>query len=178
MNNRVENLQYPIGRFVAADAYSNIEISEFLHRIKSFPLRLEGEVEHLTPVQLDTPYRDGGWTVRQLIHHIADSHSNAYIRTKWTLTEDSPLIKAYDEKLWALTPETAGEIELSLLVIKSLHQKWTSLLEQLSESDRLRYFIHPETQRKINLNTLIHNYAWHGDHHLAHIANLRLRMSW
>jgi uncharacterized damage-inducible protein DinB len=174
----MEDLRFPIGRFSKQETYSIEDVSKFINQISVLPSRLLENVSNLSNTQLETPYREGGWTVKQLIHHMADSHVNAYIRTKWTLTEDCPLIKAYDEKLWAITPETNNDIGLSLLLIKSLHQKWATLLSQLTEVERARSFIHPETQNKINLNMLIHNYAWHGEHHLAHILGLRRRMNW
>jgi hypothetical protein len=174
----MEDVRYPIGKFVSKDNYSSNELQSFIQRIESFPTRLQQAIQNLTDSQLDTPYRDEGWTVRQVVHHVADSHTNAYIRLKWTLTEDAPVIKAYDEKKWAETAEVKEDISLSLAVIKSLHAKWVTLLKALSKNELNRYFIHPETKKQITLPTLMGQYAWHGDHHLAHITSLKSRMGW
>lgn len=170
--------RYPIGKYNAKEAYTPRELAGFLERIESLPHRMEAAVRGLSDTQLDTPYRDGGWTVRQVIHHVADSHLNAYIRVKWALTEESPIIKPYDEKAWALTPETSADPSLSLIFLKALHAKWTALLKALPEADRGREFIHPATQRSVNIDQLMAMYAWHGDHHLAHITELKKRMQW
>lgn len=172
------DLQYPIGKFQAREDYSPEEIQSYIERIASLPSRLRSATANLNRQQLDTPYRDGGWTVRQVVHHVADSHMNAYIRLKWTLTEDSPLIKAYDEKAWAQTPETNESIELSLDLIEALHKKWCTLLKKVPQSELKKYFTHPQTQKQVTLQTQLAMYAWHSDHHLAHITNLKSRMGW
>lgn len=172
------DLRYPIGKFSARESYTEDECNEFLQRIETLPARLEAAVRGLNDTQLDTPYREGGWTVRQVTHHIPDSHLNAYIRTKWALTEASPLIKAYDEKAWATTPETGGDPAVSLSLLKSLHAKWVILLRALKEDERARTFTHPATGKAVRLDQLMGTYAWHGDHHLAHINGLKKRMSW
>jgi len=164
-----ETLRYPKGRFTPRENYSTEELEELIRRIETLPARLGDLLQGLSEQQLDTPYREGGWTARQVIHHLADSHMNAYIRFKWTLTEDTPTIKAYDEKRWAQTPETALEAQLSLDVIKALHAKWATLLKALSSDDLKREYIHPETQKRNRLDRIIAMYAWHGDHHLAHL---------
>jgi hypothetical protein len=171
-------LQYPIGKFQAKSEYTSVEILDNIARIESLPTRLNSAVIGLTETQLDTPYREGGWTVRQVIHHLADSHMNAYIRTKWTLTEESPLIKAYEEKDWANTPETTEPPAISVSLLTSLHIKWTILLKQLSPAELQRHFVHPQTQKQVKLATQIALYAWHSDHHLAHITRLKERMGW
>ena len=170
--------RYPIGKFQVANSYTQAERDDFLSRIQSLPDRLENAVTGLSPAQLDTPYREGGWTVRQVVHHVADSHMNAYIRVKWALTEESPIIKPYDEKAWATTPETAGDPSLSLAFLKSLHAKWVLLLKSLTAGDLERQFIHPATQRAVRLDQLMAMYAWHGDHHLAHITELKKLKNW
>jgi hypothetical protein len=170
--------RYPIGKFHAAESYTLAECEDFLTRIESLPDRLEAGVNGMSAHQLDTPYRDDGWTVRQVVHHVADSHMNAYIRVKWALTEESPIIKAYDEKAWAMTPETAGDPWLSLSLLKSLHAKWIVLLKNLTAEDLERQFIHPATQRVVRLDQLMAMYAWHGDHHLAHINELKKQKNW
>lgn len=174
----MEELQYPFGRFKAKALYTESDITNCIQEIEQLPARLKEEVEALNNKQLDTPYRDGGWTVRQLVHHIADSHTNAYIRTKWALTEDQPLIKAYDEKGWATTPETVEPIDISLDTLQALHRKWTCVLSKLDDAQRRRQFIHPESGKAISIAMLIQNYAWHGNHHLAHIIALKKRMNW
>jgi uncharacterized damage-inducible protein DinB len=174
----MEELRYPIGKFTAQETYTRAELKQFIDSIESFPQRLEDEVKSLSDSQLDTPYREGGWTVRQVIHHLSDSHMHAYIRTKWTLTEDSPVIKAYLEKHWAETPENTSDVAFSLSLIKSLHAKWVLLLKSIPEEAHTRYFVHPETKRQIRLDTLMGMYSWHGNHHLAHITGLKARMGW
>lgn len=169
---------YPIGKFQPQESYTADDIKAFIARIEALPSKLEAAVKGMSDQQLDTPYRDGGWTVRQVVHHVPDSHMNAYIRTKWALSESSPVIKAYDEKFWATTPETKLAPEISLNVLKSLHTKWVLLLKGLSPADIKKDFIHPDTKKNVPLDRLIHTYAWHGDHHLAHITTLKDRMGW
>ncbi|MBX2896158.1 MAG: putative metal-dependent hydrolase [Cyclobacteriaceae bacterium] len=172
------DLRYPIGKFTPQQSHTSAEISAAVNHIRELPQQLEAAVTGLTNIQLDTPYREGGWTVRQVVHHVADSHMNAYIRFKWTLTEDTPMIKAYNEKRWAETPDALLPVEISLSVIKALHQKLPLLLESLTEEQLLRAFIHPETQKQVVLHNMIAMYAWHGAHHTAHITELRKRMNW
>ncbi|HEU5289941.1 MAG TPA: putative metal-dependent hydrolase [Cyclobacteriaceae bacterium] len=164
-----ERLQYPIGKFSAKENYTTEEIGTLISAIENLPGNMEGVLKKLSPQQLDTPYRPGGWTARQVIHHVADSHMNAYIRFKWSLTEDTPLIKAYNEKLWAETYETKMDPALSMSLIKSLHVKWITLLRSLSKDDLQKSFLHPETGKHVRLDRLIALYAWHGEHHLGHL---------
>ena len=170
--------RYPIGKFEPKERYTPQEIEQNIERISALPSKLEAAVKGLTPAQLDTPYREGGWTVRQVVHHVPDSHMNAYVRIKWTLTEASPLIKAYDEKAWAETPETKAAPELSLALLKALHAKWVALLRGLAPNDLRKDFTHPETKQLVRIERLIALYAWHGEHHLAHITSLREKMGW
>lgn len=170
--------RYPIGKFQGAETYSSSERTAFIDRIELLPGKLQEAINHLTDSQLDTPYRDGGWTLRQVVHHIADSHTNAYVRVKWTLTEDAPVIKAYDEKAWATTPETMGDPSLSLIFIKALHAKWVTLLRALDDETVKRSFVHPETRKSVRIEQLIALYAWHGEHHLAHIQELKRQQNW
>jgi len=170
--------RYPIGKFKPASEYTTLEIADFISRIETLPVKLSHAVTGLNDNQLDTPYREGGWTIRQVIHHVADSHMNAYIRIKWTLTEDSPVIKAYDEKGWAETPETKLAIDLSLNLLQSLHAKFVSLAKRISQKDLSRSFIHPDTKKEISLGQLLGMYAWHGEHHLAHVAALKIKRGW
>lgn len=164
-----EQLRYPIGKFQPKEAYANDEIKDYIGRIEALPSRIEKAVSQLTIRQLDTPYREGGWTARQVLHHLSDSHLNAYIRAKWTLTEDSPTIKAYDEKAWAETPEVVMDPMISVSLLKALHHKWVSLLTLIDVVDLKRSFFHPESKLHITLGRQIATYAWHGEHHLGHI---------
>lgn len=170
--------RYPIGKYQVPVEFTPSARKGFLNRISTLPARLEETIRGLSDQQLDTPYREGGWTVRQVVHHVADSHMNAYIRVKWTLTEDSPTIKAYLEKAWATTPETSADPALSIALLKALHARWTVLLSALDEAQLSRQFIHPETGRAVSINHLISLYAWHGDHHLAHIGELKKQKNW
>jgi len=172
------DLRYPIGKFASKETYTAQEYTDFLQRLESLPARLDAAIRGLSNTQLDTPYRDGGWTVRQVVHHVADSHANAYIRVKWALTEEKPTIKAYDEKGWATTPETQADPGISLAFIKALHTKWCLLLKGMSPAQRARQFIHPATQKTFTMDQLMAMYAWHGDHHLTHITALKDRMQW
>lgn len=167
MNN--DDLRYPIGKFSPQESYNSQEVISNIARIEKLP----GEVEKLTSAfnskHWDTPYRDGGWTARQVVHHMADSHMNAYVRLKWALTEPTPIIKAYDEKAWAETPETKLDPALSISLLKAHHIKWASLLRLLRDEDLKKEFTHPDTKKNIPLDRLIALYAWHGEHHLGHL---------
>ncbi len=164
-----EHLRYPVGKFQPKESYSSEEIEKFITAIEAAPEKISEVFKKLSPKQLDTPYRDGGWTARQVLHHLADSHMHAYIRFKWTLTEDSPTIKAYDEKRWAETYEIAQDPVLSVNLLKALHAKWITLLSALKPSDYAKYFVHPETGKHVRLDRLAATYAWHGEHHLGHL---------
>ncbi len=169
MNSTDEQLRYPIGKFSPPQSYTQEVISASIKRIENLPSKIESVFRSLSAEQLETPYREGGWTARQVLHHIADSHMNAYIRIKWTLTEDSPTIKAYNEKLWAETPEIAEDPLISIALLKALHVKFAALLSRIPASDRGRVFVHPETGKRISIEQMITLYAWHGDHHLGHL---------
>ncbi|MFO7257434.1 MAG: putative metal-dependent hydrolase [Bacteroidota bacterium] len=164
-----DSLRYPIGRFVPKESYTFDELQTLISKIEALPARLRTVVNALTPKELNTPYREGGWTLRQVIHHLADSHLNAYIRLKWSLTESTPTIKAYDEKLWAETPETREDPEVSLRMIEALHIRWVKLLRALRPEDFEKGYIHPDTGKFVSLGRQVALYAWHGDHHLAHL---------
>src|SRR5690606_23658683 len=133
------------------------------------PEKINETFSKLSPQQLDRPYREGGWTARQVLHHLADSHMHAYIRCKWTLTENNPVIKAYNEKDWAETYEIAQHPALSVNLLSAHHAKWIILLSALQPADFDRYFVHPETGRQVRLDRLLATYAWHGEHHLGHL---------
>src|SRR3974377_1434155 len=142
------------------------------------PKSFRAAVAGLTPQQIDTPYRPGGWTVRQVIHHVPESHLNSYVRFKLALTEDTPIVKTYDEARWAELPDVEHTpVEVSLVLLESLHQRWVHLLELMSESDYARSFRHPELGI-VRLDQNLALYAWHGKHHVAHITELRKRMGW
>jgi hypothetical protein len=146
--------------------------------IEALPAELRKTIEDLTDAQLDTPYRPEGWTVRQLVHHLADSHMHSYVRFKWTLTEENPLIKPYDEKAWALLPDAhTAAPEISLRLLGALHTRWVLVLRSLKPEHWKRTFQHPE-RGPVTLEQAVAMYAWHGQHHLAQIANLRQRMGW
>lgn len=168
MNND-EQLRYPVGKFSAKESYTAEEVRHNISEIESLPQKVEEVVARLKPGQLEIPYREGGWTARQVIHHLADSHMNAYIRFKWTLTEPTPVIKAYNEKLWAETPEVATDPSTSVHLLKALHAKWVILLGRLDDTLLMREFIHPDTKRHMRLDRMIASYAWHGLHHLGHL---------
>ena len=164
-----EKLQYPIGKFSPKESYTRDEIAALIQTIESVPPKIEAVFKKLSAKQLDTPYRSGGWTARQVLHHIPDSHLNAYIRFKWTLTEATPTIKAYNEKAWAETYEIKEDPALSVALLKALHAKWVTLLRSLSNEDLQKSFVHPETGKNVRLDRLIAMYAWHGEHHLGHL---------
>lgn len=172
------DLRYPIGRYAKPDAYTAESRRSDLAAIASAPAELRAAVAGLYDEQLDTPYRPEGWTVRQVVHHVPDSHLNAYVRIKLALTEERPVIKPYDEEGWALladSRETAIEVSLSLL--DTVHHRWLHILRAMRESDFSRLYIHPATGEH-DLNFLVGLYAWHGRHHVAHITALRARKGW
>jgi uncharacterized damage-inducible protein DinB len=172
------DFRYPIGPFTPPTDPSAEWRLQAIEKIAQTPARLRQAVRGLSDSQLDTPYRDGGWTVRQVVHHVPDSHINAYVRLKLTLTEAAPTIKPYDETLWAKLPDTERvPIDVSLALLDALHIRWVSLLRSMSESEFARRYEHPETGRH-DLNYFLAMYAWHGDHHTAHITTLRERKGW
>ena len=174
----MEKLQYPIGRFTPDRDVTAQKRASWIRDIENLPRELRRAVEGLTPAQLDTPYRDGGWTVRQLAHHLADSHMNAFIRSKLALTEDRPRIKPYDQEAWAATVDVKGvPIEPSLMMIDGIQARWARLFSSLSASDFQRTFDHPESGLQ-TLESQLQHYAWHGRHHVAHITSLKERKGW
>ncbi len=170
--------RYPIGRFTPDPASSPETRARHIGGIAILPSRLRGAVSGLSPQQLNTPYREGGWTVRQLIHHVPDSHLNAYIRTKLALTEEAPTIKPYDESAWArLKDSELTPIEVSLSLLEAVHTRWVTLLRALTAEDFRRRWNHPEAGVH-DLDWLIALYDWHGNHHVAHVTSLREQMKW
>jgi hypothetical protein len=175
----MEDLRYPIGQFRYEGEPDQQRREQWIEEIAATPANLRAAVAGLAPHQLDTPYRDKGWTVRQVVHNLPDSHLNAYTRIKLALTEDVPVIRPYEEARWAELPDgRAGPIELSLNLLESLHHRWVLLLRQLTPADFRRRFMHPQHGRPFELQETLALYAWHGRHHVAHITSLRRRMAW
>lgn len=172
-----EDLRYPIGKFRPPTESTPAARAAEIETLRLLPERLRAAVAGLSDAQLDTPYRDGGWTVRQVVHHFADSHANSYVRFKLALTEDWPTIKPYDEAAWARLKDSSLPIEPSLVLITGLHQRFVGLLESMLAVDFERGFNHPERGR-VTLATNLAIYDWHSRHHVAHIANLRARQGW
>jgi uncharacterized damage-inducible protein DinB len=170
--------RFPIGKF-RYDGPPNDEAKQvFLEEIAQTPKKLRAAIQGLSEAQLDTEYRPGGWSVRQVVHHVPDSHLNSYVRFKLALTEDDPTIKPYAEDRWAeLADSKATPIEVSLTLLDSLHDRWVRLLRSLTEEEWKRTFRHPDLGR-MTLEKTLALYAWHGKHHVAHITELRKRMSW
>ena len=172
------DLQYPVGRFEFPRDVSSQDRARFIQEIAETPSNLRAAVTGLSAEQLDTPYRPGGWTVRQVVHHVPDSHLNSYVRFRLALTEDEPTIKPYEESKWAeLADARTAPIETSLVLLESLHERWVLLLGSLSDADWRRQFRHPELG-VVSLEKNLALYAWHGRHHVAHITSLRERMGW
>jgi hypothetical protein len=172
------DLSYPIGKFHFEGSLTDEQKRTMIGEIAETPAKLRAAVKGLSEAQLDTPYRPGGWTVRQVTHHVPDSHMNAYIRFKWALTETQPAIKAYEQQLWAELPDTKETpIEVSLALLDSLHDRWVRLLRSITPEQWKRTFVHPELGVVI-LERNLGLYAWHGKHHVAHVTELRKRMGW
>jgi len=170
------DLSYPIGKFDFAKPVAPEERPQLIAEIEAAPAGLREAVRGLSEEQLDTPYRPGGWTVRQVVHHVADSHMNSYIRFRLALTEEEPAVRAYDQGTWAELPDArTGPVEPSLALLAALHTRWVALLRTLSEADFGRRFRHSELG-PVRLDTSLALYAWHGRHHAAHITELRRRM--
>lgn len=178
-DNKLEQLKYPIGHFIIPETITEAQVALWIDILERFPMRLEALVSELSPEQLETPYRPGGWTVRQVIHHLADSHHHSYTRFKWALTEDQPIIKAYEEKEWsALFDARTAPITLSLTYLKALHAKMVYLLKGLSPTDMEQVYIHPSGHKAVRVKENIGRYAWHSEHHYAHIYNLLEKEGW
>jgi uncharacterized damage-inducible protein DinB len=166
------DLQYPVGKFAWPGSISGSERNALIEEIAATPAKMRAAVAGLSDAQLDTPYRPGGWTARQVVHHIADSHMNAYIRTKLALTESEPTIKAYDQDTWAMLPDATLPVEVSLNILDGVHQRWVVVLRSLSEKDLARTFVHPEIG-PMALDKNVALYAWHGRHHIGHVLSVR-----
>lgn len=175
----LEKLKFPIGKFVKPEVVTKTHIDNYINDITHFPERLKAEVLHLTDEQLDTPYRAEGWTIRQVVHHCADSHMNSLTRFKLTLTEDKPMVKPYFEDRWAeLADSKHFPIAASIKMLEGIHERWTALLQSLTDADLKRSFIHPEHGKEFRLDENIGIYAWHCNHHLAHITMLKKEKNW
>jgi len=166
----MEHLKYPVGRYSAPGKITPAIIGQWIDSIAAQPARFRELLQGLTEEEMNLTYRPEGWTIRQVIHHVVDSHLNSYIRFKWTLTEEHPTIKAYYEDRWAQLEDTfQTPVEVSLKLLEALHQRWTILLKSMDTDQLKRTFVHPESGKTIRLDELISLYAWHGDHHIAHI---------
>ncbi|MEO6489012.1 MAG: YfiT family bacillithiol transferase [Ferruginibacter sp.] len=174
----MEKLKYPLGKYIE-QPYSEKQVQEWLIDINTLPQHIEHAIINLDEAQLDTPYRDGGWTVKQVVHHVADSHMNAYIRFKLGLTEDQPTIKPYQEALWAEMIDTIKiPINVSITLLYALHKRWYEILINIREEEWNRTVYHPEHKKEMTLWYLLGMYAWHSRHHVAHIMGLRERKGW
>lgn len=172
----IEDLRYPVGPFThSADPSAR---RAAIADIAALPARMRAAVAELTAAQLETPYRPGGWTVRQVVHHVADSHMNGFVRVKLALTEDRPRIKPYDEKAFATLGDMSLPIDVSLELLDSLHRRWIAVYEAMAEDDFARTFIHPEYDEPQTLDRHAQMYGWHSRHHVAHITGLRQREGW
>jgi uncharacterized damage-inducible protein DinB len=178
MSEPMPDPRFPIGKFSYAAPPTDEQKKQFLSDIEQTPARLRAALAGLSDQQLDTPYRDGGWTPRQVAHHVVDSHMNSYVRFKLALTEDDPIIKPYMENLWAELPEAKyAPVEVSLSLLDNLHQRWMLMLRKIDDGQWKRTFRHPE-RGSITLEQNLALYAWHGRHHVAHITALRGKMGW
>lgn len=175
----MSDVRYPIGKFASVGRpLTDEERSKLIDTIEGHPARMRAAVAGLTDEQLDTPYRDGGWTVRQVAHHVVDSHVNAYCRFKLTMTEDKPTIRTYEEQLWAELPEAkSAPVEMSLAILDALHARWVSFLRALRPEDFSRPLHYPGSG-DVTMDRLLEIYGWHGPHHEAHVTSLRERMGW
>jgi uncharacterized damage-inducible protein DinB len=177
-----EILRYPIGKETEQKEFSEDfgeELkSSLMADIEMLPSYLEFAIQDLDAAQFETPYRPGGWTIQQLVHHVADSHINAYIRFKLALTEDNPTIKPYEQDAWALLPDSKLPVNLSVTLLFALHARWYELMNQMNENEWQRTICHPERKTELTLWELLKSYAWHSRHHVAQILALRKRMHW
>ncbi len=174
----IELLKYPIGKFQKPEHLSEKNLAEAITYLRMFPRYLGETVKGFSEAKLNTPYRPGGWTVRQVIHHLSDSHMNALIRFKLALTEDNPTIKPYDEASWAKLADYSLPIAISLALVEGIHHKWGLVLEGMASTDFEKTYYHPETQASVPLSEVTLMYHWHSMHHLAHIQHLILRENW
>ncbi len=170
----MQTLQYPIGKYIE-QPFSEVKRREWLLDIQSLPAQAELSISNLDEIHLNMPYREGGWTVRQVIHHLADSHMNAYIRFKLGLTEAQPTIKTYNEKAWAELNDSLLPVNFSLTLLHALHTRWNAVLQHMTEQDFKKEVYHPEHKTHMTLWYMLGMYAWHSRHHIAHITSFRQR---
>lgn len=173
----MDNVRFPTGKFEYSEPSSGKEMDRWIERLEQLPGKLQEEVAGMTDTQLDTPYRENGWTVRQVVHHLPDSHLNGYTRIKLALTEEEPVIKPYDQDRWAALADSTLAVRPSLVLLDGIHTRLAALLKSLTGDEWDRIVRHPESG-KISVKFLAALYAWHGDHHLAHITNLKERHNW
>jgi uncharacterized damage-inducible protein DinB len=179
MDTNIELLQYPVGRYARVGQMTDALLQEWMTVLAELPAKLADAVNGLDAEQLATPYRPGGWTVQQVVHHVADSHANAFIRIKQALTEDNPHIKTYDEKAWATLPDTFRvPVEVSLAILTGLHIRLIALLQELDAAQWQRTYFHPGLGREFAVWEAVALYAWHSRHHTAHITTLRTLNGW
>lgn len=175
----LEELRYPIGKFSFNAGADAKQINQHISDIENLPEKMRNAVKGLSETQLCTAYRDGGWTIKQVVHHVADSHINAYVRIKLALTENHPTIKPYEESKWAELDDAQNmPVEISLSLLDSLHARWAHMMKRLSSEEFAKTVFHPESKRDMSVNFLIQLYAWHSRHHTAHITSLRERKGW
>ncbi len=166
----MENLKYPIGRFKIPEIITPVMVQDWIREIETVPTQMNDLVAALSDEQLALTYRPDGWSIRQVVHHVFDSHTNAYVRFKWALTEDNPTIKAYDEAKWAKLADTdLTPVTVSLHLLAGLHYRWSVLMNALSKEELDRTFFHPDNQATYDLKSMVGMYNWHGKHHLEHI---------
>jgi DinB superfamily len=169
---------YPIGKFAFEGNVDAAQREKWINDISSQPAKLREAVAGLSDSHLDTPYREGGWTVRQVVHHVPDSHMNAYVRFKLALTENNVTIKPYDEGAWANLPDSKLPVEVSLKLLESIHERWLVILNHMTETDFEKTYFHPQSQKTFMLGNVLGLYAWHGHHHIAHITELKKQKNW
>lgn len=175
----IEILRYPIGRYKKPETYTTQQINNWIEDIAQLPKKMRKATEDLSDEQLDTPYRPEGWTIRQVVHHCSDSHLNAMARIKWALTEDTPIIKPYHEEKWAELADTKQmPIEAALTMLEGIHARWVYLLRSLNADELKRAYFHSGENREFTIAEVAALYAWHSNHHLAHITTLKERMNW
>ena len=173
------DVRYPIGKFVKPKKFNKEDLHGWIQDIKLLSKQLLEVTSGLSEEQLNTPYREGGWTVAQVVHHLADAHMNAFIRTKLIVTEELPTVKPFEENDWAETPDARSfPVEASLKLLEGLQERWAALLESLKEEDFRRELYHPAMRAKMDLYTCVAMYAWHGKHHIGHIKQLREQKGW
>jgi hypothetical protein len=174
----MDNLKYPIGEYAVPKIVDTNILNTCILTIKNFPDKLKSEVNGLTAAQLKTPYRPEGWTIEQLVNHCADSHMNALIRVKLALTEQTPVINPYKQELWAELADGSLPIRFALSSLEGTHARWAAVLESLTEKQWNLSYFHPEKKREVSLKESAGSYAWHCEHHLAHVTELKKRMGW